>query len=72
MDIFIIGTLMLGLDPWGSAIILVTIGMIVVNLLGMMHFWNITLNAVSLVNLVMVKCVFKINFYTGHLNLTLN
>lgn len=55
VDIFIIGALMLGLDVWGSGIILTTILMIIVNLLGLMHFWNITLNAVSLVNLVMVS-----------------
>ncbi len=33
----------------------VTIVMILVNMLGMMYLWDITLNAVSLVNLVMVS-----------------
>jgi len=44
----------LGCDMYSSVIILSTIFMIVVDVGGMMYFWNITLNGVSLVNLVVV------------------
>merc|ERR1712071_413265 len=37
----------------GALVILITISMIVTNLFGLMYWWSISLNAVSLVNLVM-------------------
>ncbi|XP_042237076.1 NPC intracellular cholesterol transporter 1-like [Homarus americanus] len=40
-------------DIISSLIILVTICMIIVDMMGMMYWWNISLNAISLVNLVM-------------------
>merc|ERR1711860_237875 len=40
-------------DLVSAVISLVVIGMLLVNLAGMMYWWNITLNAVPLVNLVM-------------------
>merc|ERR1712080_242823 len=40
-------------DFMSSVISLIVITMILINLCGMMYWWNITLNAVSLVNLVM-------------------
>ncbi|XP_069161595.1 LOW QUALITY PROTEIN: NPC intracellular cholesterol transporter 1-like [Procambarus clarkii] len=43
----------LTLDLVSSLIILVTICMIIIDMMGMMYWWNISLNAVSLVNLVM-------------------
>ncbi|KAK8738118.1 hypothetical protein OTU49_004053 [Cherax quadricarinatus] len=46
-------TFALTLDLISSLIILVTISMIIVDMMGMMYWWNISLNAVSLVNLVM-------------------
>lgn len=45
--------LLLTFDLASSIIVLVTIAMIVVDMMGMMFWWNISLNAVSLVNLVM-------------------
>jgi Niemann-Pick C1 protein len=36
-----------------SLIVTITISMIIINIGGLMYFWNISLNAVSLVNLVM-------------------
>ncbi|XP_042881418.1 NPC intracellular cholesterol transporter 1-like [Penaeus japonicus] len=44
---------LLTFDLTSSLIILLTIVMIVVDMMGMMYWWNISLNAVSLVNLVM-------------------
>jgi len=45
----------MGLDIFSSLVVVITITMIVVNIGGLMYWWNITLNAVSLVNLVMVS-----------------
>uniref|UniRef100_T1J3J1 SSD domain-containing protein n=1 Tax=Strigamia maritima TaxID=126957 RepID=T1J3J1_STRMM len=50
--IYIISFLLLGMDFLLSLIIVVAIFMIVMNLMGVMYFWNIQLNAISLVNLV--------------------
>ncbi|XP_065352858.1 NPC intracellular cholesterol transporter 1 isoform X2 [Cloeon dipterum] len=51
--IFIVTFLLMGLDIFSSLVVLITIIMIVTNLGGMMFWWGISLNAVSLVNLVM-------------------
>jgi len=53
LAIFIVTYLLMGLDVRSSIIVVLIIVMILVNLGGMMYWWNITLNAVSLVNLVM-------------------
>lgn len=50
--IFIVTFLFLGLDLLSALIVVVTIMMIIINLMGLMYWWNISLNAVSLVNLV--------------------
>lgn len=52
--VFLVTFVLMGLDLVLSVIVVTTITMIIVNLGGLMYFWNITLNAVSLVNLVMV------------------
>lgn len=51
--IFFVTTFLLGLDPWSGAIIVSTIVLILVNMIGMMYFWSVSFNAISLVNLVM-------------------
>ncbi|CAF0938558.1 unnamed protein product [Adineta ricciae] len=51
--IFIVTFILLGLDIISAFIITLTITMITCDMLGMMYLWNIELNAVSLVNLVM-------------------
>lgn len=53
--IFVVTFLLTGFDISAALVVLLTITMIVVNLLGLMYHWNISLNAVSLVNLVMVS-----------------
>lgn len=53
-SIFIVTFILLGLDIHSAFIILIIITMILIDMLGLMFWWNITLNAVSLVNLVMV------------------
>merc|ERR1712110_975089 len=52
-SIFIVTFVLMGFDARSSIIIVLIILMILVNLGGMMYWWHITLNAVSLVNLVM-------------------
>jgi len=51
--IFVVTFVLLGLDIYSAVVVLITISMIVVDLIGVMYWWNISLNAVSLVNLVM-------------------
>lgn len=51
--IFVMTFVLLGFDLWTAVIVIVTIAMILVSMFGMMYFWSITLNALSLVNLVM-------------------
>lgn len=53
--IFIVTFFLMGLDVFSSIVVIVTIAMIIVNIGGLMYWWHITLNAVSLVNLVMVR-----------------
>ncbi|CAG0897897.1 unnamed protein product, partial [Cyprideis torosa] len=51
--VFLTTWILLGLDHYSALVVLVTITMILVNMIGLMYFWGITLNAVSLTNLVM-------------------
>ncbi|XP_074113620.1 Niemann-Pick type C-1a isoform X4 [Cotesia typhae] len=51
--IFIVTFFLMGLDIFSSIVVIITITMILVNIGGLMYWWHITLNAVSLVNLVM-------------------
>ena len=53
--IFFMSFVLLGFDLWSALVILWTICMILASMFGMMFFWSISLNAVSLVNLVMVR-----------------
>ncbi|XP_051826300.1 NPC intracellular cholesterol transporter 1, partial [Antechinus flavipes] len=59
--IFLVTTILLGCDLWSSVIMCVTIAMILVNMFGVMWLWGISLNAVSLVNLVM-SCGISVEF----------
>ena len=52
MSIFVITLIMMGLDLASSMIIMVTVVLILTNLGGLMYIWNISLNALSLVNLI--------------------
>ena len=52
-SIFLVTFLLMGFDFTSSVIIIITILFILVNLGAVMYYWHITLNAVSLVNLVM-------------------
>ncbi|XP_076063159.1 Niemann-Pick type C-1a isoform X2 [Oratosquilla oratoria] len=51
-SVFIITLLMMGLDLASSLIIMVTVVLILTNMGGLMYLWGISLNAISLVNLI--------------------
>lgn len=53
LAIFIVTFFLMGFDIHSSIVVVITITMIVINLGGLMYIWSISLNAVSLVNLVM-------------------
>ena len=55
--IFVVTMILLGLDFYTATLITFTITMIIFNLFGAMYILNIELNAISLVNLVMVKLI---------------
>ncbi|XP_063417438.1 NPC intracellular cholesterol transporter 1-like [Mytilus trossulus] len=51
--IFIVTFILIGFDFFSAVLVVLVVSMIVIDICGMMYFWDITLNAVSLVNLVM-------------------
>ncbi|XP_061550825.1 NPC intracellular cholesterol transporter 1 isoform X2 [Phycodurus eques] len=59
--IFVVTAVLLGFELWSAVLVCVTIAMILVNMFGVMWLWNISLNAVSLVNLVMA-CGISVEF----------
>ncbi|XP_071233775.1 NPC intracellular cholesterol transporter 1-like [Salvelinus alpinus] len=59
--IFAVTTVLLGFELWSGVLVSITIAMILVNMFGVMWLWNISLNAVSLVNLVM-SCGISVEF----------
>lgn len=59
--IFVVTTVLLGFELWSALVVSITIAMILVNMFGVMWLWNISLNAVSLVNLVMC-CGISVEF----------
>ncbi|XP_060099886.1 NPC intracellular cholesterol transporter 1 [Heteronotia binoei] len=59
--IFLVTVVLLGFEVWAAIIVSLTIAMILVNMFGVMWLWGISLNAVSLVNLVM-SCGISVEF----------
>ncbi|KAI4483549.1 hypothetical protein M0804_007809 [Polistes exclamans] len=51
--IFLVTLLLTGISIFSAIIVVVTVLMIIINIGGLMYWWNVQLNAVSLVNLVM-------------------
>ncbi|XP_012371151.1 Niemann-Pick C1 protein [Octodon degus] len=60
-SIFLVTMVVLGCELWSAIIMCATIAMILVNMFGVMWLWGISLNAVSLVNLVM-SCGISVEF----------
>ena len=54
-SIFAMTFLLMGFQIRIAFIVTFTVAMIITDIMGMMYLWNIPLNAVSLVNLVMVS-----------------
>ena len=52
--VFVVTFILMGFDLWSSLVAVFTIALIINSLLALMYLWDITLNAVSLVNIVMV------------------
>ncbi|XP_062844133.1 NPC intracellular cholesterol transporter 1 [Trichomycterus rosablanca] len=59
--IFAVSAVLLGFDLCSAMLVCLTIAMILVNMFGVMWLWGISLNAVSLVNLVM-SCGISVEF----------
>ncbi|PNJ81073.1 NPC1 isoform 4, partial [Pongo abelii] len=59
--IFLVTMVLLGCELWSAVIMCATIAMVLVNMFGVMWLWGISLNAVSLVNLVM-SCGISVEF----------
>lgn len=53
--VFTISFILTGLDFIAAVVILLMVTLILINMCGLMWLWNITLNAISLVNLVVVS-----------------
>lgn len=53
--IFVVTYVLTERSLFSAVIVLLTVTMIIINIMGLMYWWNISLNAVSLVNLVMVS-----------------
>ena len=53
--IFIVSVVLLGFEVYAAIIIVITIVFIIIDMLGMMYLWGIPMNALALVNLVMVR-----------------
>ncbi|XP_071519627.1 NPC intracellular cholesterol transporter 1-like [Panulirus ornatus] len=51
--VFFVSIILSGLDIASSFVVILTITMILIDIGGLMYWWNVSLNAVSLVNLVM-------------------
>jgi Niemann-Pick C1 protein len=53
--VFIVTCILLGFDFHTSFLILLCVFMIISDMFGVMYLWNIQLNAISVVNIIMVK-----------------
>ncbi|KAJ7338746.1 hypothetical protein JRQ81_012648 [Phrynocephalus forsythii] len=60
-SIFLVTMVLLGFEMWAAIVVSLTIAMILINMFGVMWLWGISLNAVSLVNLV-VSCGISVEF----------
>lgn len=52
--VFLVTCILLGFDIHTSFLIILCVFMIVIDMFGVMYLWNIELNAISVVNIVMV------------------
>ncbi|XP_066583703.1 NPC intracellular cholesterol transporter 1 homolog 1b-like isoform X2 [Prorops nasuta] len=57
--IFLVTSVLTGFSRFSAMVVILNVCMIVVNIAGLMYWWNISLNAISLVNLIMINEVGK-------------
>lgn len=55
--VFGVSFLITGLDIFSAIIILLTVTMVIIHMVGFMYIWGIYLNAISLVNLILVSII---------------
>lgn len=53
--VFLVTSVLLGFDFHTAFLILLCVFMIIIDMFGVMYLWHIELNAVSVVNIVMVR-----------------
>lgn len=58
LSVCVVSLIVTGFDFFAAFTILLLVFMVVVNMGGFMYLWSITLNAISLVNLVMVRFIY--------------
>ncbi|XP_041362124.1 NPC intracellular cholesterol transporter 1-like [Gigantopelta aegis] len=51
--IFVVSTILLGFEVYSAFIVVITITFIIIDMLGLMYLWGVSMNAIALVNLVM-------------------
>jgi hypothetical protein len=69
--VFVATLVLTGFNIFSALIVLAMVAMVVVNLAGLMYWWSVSLNAVSLVNLVMVSTTairLTVTELTGYVN----
>lgn len=64
--VFVATFLLLGLDFHSAIIVALAVIAIVINIMGLMYWWNISLNALSLVNLVVVSYCLHLKIKIGN------
>ena len=57
--VFLVSVLFMGIDILAGLYVIMGVAGVILSMFGLMYFWNIWLNAVSLVNLVMVSYEFE-------------
>lgn len=58
--VFIVTLVLTGFNIFSAVVVIIIVTMVVTNLAGFMIWWSITLNAVSVVNLVVVSIISKL------------
>jgi Niemann-Pick C1 protein len=59
--VFLVTCILLGFDFHTAFLIILCVFMIIIDMFGVMYLWHIELNAVSVVNIIMVKNFKKIS-----------
>jgi hypothetical protein len=66
--VFLVTCILLGFDIHTSLIIILCVLMIIIDMFGVMYLWDIQLNAISVVNIIMVRYMYNIVTHTSMRN----